>query len=241
MDKKYSKRVRYEFIFKSGEEFQYQIDMDPDTLEHPVPVGLPPEWARLDVDKCSICPLKSSVTEYCPLALRIAPILSFAPHPAFESVQIRVHKDNMTIESYTTVQDAYRSLIGLIMATSGCPHTGFFKPMAWFHLPFATQDETLFRACATFLFFQFFDPADPEQGSHFSDLKQVYENIHQVNQQIAKRLRRASASESTLNALTILDIFAQSFLPTLNQSLQQLAFLFKPHINELNFEMPKDV
>lgn len=240
MDKNYSKRIRYEFIFKSGEEFQYQIDLDPERLEHPAPVSKPPEWARLDVEKCSICPLKSSVCEYCPLALRIAPILSFSPHSAFESVQARVHKDNMTIESHTTVQDAYRSLIGLIMATSGCPHTGFFKPMAWFHLPFATQEETLFRACATFLFFQFFDPAEPEAASHFSDLKQVYESIHVVNQHIARRLRQASASETAINAVTILDIFAQSILPTLNQSLQQLEFLFKPSINDLNVEMPKE-
>jgi hypothetical protein len=240
MDKNYSKRVRYEFIFRSGEEFQYQIEIDPTRLEHPAPVSPPPEWARLDVEKCSICPLRSDATEYCPLALRIAPILSFSPHSAFESVQVRVHKDTMTIESHTTVQEAYRSLIGLIMATSGCPHTGFFKPMAWFHLPFATQDETLFRACATFLFFQFFDPAEPQAESHYSDLKKVYEQIHIVNQQIAKRLRKASAAESAINALTILDIFAQSIQPTLNQSLQQLEFLFKPQVSELNFEMPQE-
>lgn len=240
MDKNYSKRIRYEFIFRSGEEFQYQIEIDPTRLEHPAPVSPPPEWAKLDVEKCSICPLRSDASEYCPLALRIAPILSFSPHSAFESVQVRVHKDTMTIESHTTVQDAYRSLIGLIMATSGCPHTGFFKPMAWFHLPFATQDETLFRACATFLFFQFFDPAEPQAESHYSDLKKVYEQIHIVNQHIAKRLRKASAAESALNALTILDIFAQSIQPTLNQSLQQLEFLFKPQVSELNFEMPQE-
>lgn len=238
MNKKYTKRVRYEFIFKSQDNFLYEVDIDPQTLEHPAPLGAAPEWSRLDVEKCPHCPLNSDTTEHCPLARRIAPILSFSAHPAFESVSVRVHKDNMTIESQSNVQEAYRSLIGLIMATSGCPHTGFFKPMAWFHLPFATQDETLFRACATFLLFQFFAPADPEHGNHFTDLKQVYEDVHVVNQQIAKRLKRASASESTLNALTILDIFAQSFLPTLNESLQELAFLFKPGINEISFETP---
>lgn len=240
MDKHYSKHIRYEFIFKSGEEFQYQIEIDPVRQEHPAPVGAPPDWARLDVDKCSICPLHSATTEYCPLALRLTPILSFSPHSAFESVQVRVHKDSMTIDSQTTVQEAYRSLIGLIMATSGCPHTRFFKPMAWFHLPFSTQDETLFRACATFLFFQFFDPGEADVEGHFSDLKKVYENIHIVNQQIAKRLRKASAAESAINALTILDIFAQSIQPTLNQSLQQLEFLFKPQTDELKFELPED-
>lgn len=238
MDKNHIKRIRYEFIFKSQDNFQYEVDIDPITMEHSVPLGSAPEWSALDVEKCSHCPLNSQTTEHCPLARRIAPILSFDAHPAFESVQVKVHKDNMTIESQSTVQEAYRSLIGLVMATSGCPHTGFFKPMAWFHLPFATQDETLFRACATFLLFQFFDPIDPENENHFSDLKQVYENIHIVNQQIAKRLKTASAAESTINALTILDIFAQSFLPTLNQSLQELAFLFKPGIQEINFDNP---
>jgi hypothetical protein len=238
MDKNHTKPVRYEFIFQSQDNFQYEVDIDPTTLEHPAPLGTPPAWTELDVDKCPHCPLKSEGTAHCPLARRVAPILSFSAHPAFESVKIRVHKDNTTIESETTVQEAYRSLIGLIMATSGCPHTGFFKPMAWFHLPFATQDETLFRACATFLLFQFFDPVDPESENHFTDLKHVYEDIHIVNQHIAKRLKKASASESTLNALTILDIFAQSFLPTLNESLQELAFLFKPGINEVSFENP---
>lgn len=241
MDKNYTKRVRYEFIFRSSEDFQYEVDIDPTTLEHPAPLSAAPEWANLEVDKCPHCPLNPEKTEHCPLARRIAPILNFSSHPAFESVVIKVHKDNTTIESQTTIQEAYRSLIGLIMATSGCPHTGFFKPMAWFHLPFATQDETLFRACATFLLFQFFDPVEPESENHFSDLKQVYEQVHVVNQHIAKRLKRASASESTLNALTILDIFAQSFLPTLNQSLQELAFLFKPGISEVSFDNPQNI
>lgn len=236
MNSHQSKRIRYEFIFKSQDNFQYELEIDQSTLEHSAPLGSAPKWAQLPVEKCVICPLSSQKTEYCPLALRIAPVLSFKPHPAFESVQIKVHKDNMTISSQTTIQEAYRSLIGLIMATSGCPHTGFFKPMAWFHLPFATQDETLFRACATFLLFQFFDPVDPESDNHFTDLKHIYENIHIVNQQITKRLKKASASESTMNALTILDIFAQSFLPTLNESLQELAFLFKPGIPEISFD-----
>ncbi len=238
MDKNYVKRVRYEFIFKSSDNFQYEVDIDPTTLEHPAPLHTAPDWARLEVEMCPHCPLDPEKTEHCPLARRIAPILSFSAHPAFESVQVKVHKDNMSIESHTTVQEAYRSLIGLVMATSGCPHTGFFKPMAWFHLPFATQDETLFRACATFLLFQFFDPVDPENDNHFTDLKQVYECVHVVNQHIAKRLKKASASESTLNALTILDIFAQSFLPTLNESLQELSFLFKPGISEVSFDNP---
>ncbi len=235
MDKNDIKCIRYEFIFDTDDHFQYEVDIDPNTLEHAAPLQAAPDWCKLENEKCAHCPLSQTVTEYCPLARRIAPVLELPNHPAYEKVQLKVHKGNVTIESLTTVQEAYQSLIGLIMATSGCPHTGFFKPMAWFHVPFSSQDETLFRACATFLLFQFFDPVGPENENHFSDLKQIYQDVHRVNIHIAKRLKQASASQSTLNALTVLDIFAQSFLPTLNESLQELEFLFKPSVGEISF------
>ena len=230
MDKKYSKRVRYEFIFKSGEEFQYQIDMDPDTLEHPVPVGMPPDWAKLDVDKCSICPLKSRVSEYCPLALRIAPILSFAPHPAFESVQIRVHKDNMTIESYTTVQDAYRSLIGLIMATSGCPHTAFLKPMARFHLPFASDEEALYRASSMYLLAQYFlNKQGRTPDLELDGLAESYRKLQAVNTAMANRLRAAS-KETASQAIASLDLFSHILPYDIKGSLAKVRRLFEAYL-----------
>ena len=34
---------------------------------------------------------------------------------------------------------------GLIMATAGCPWTDRLRPMARFHLPFATEAETVYR------------------------------------------------------------------------------------------------
>ncbi len=230
------KKIRYEFLIERGEGFYYDIEIDAMSLEHPVPLEPAPEWARLCHNKCPHCPLNSETSEYCPLALRIAPILNISNSPAFEPVQIRVHKEGTVFESTGTLQEGFRSLIGLIMATSGCPHAAFFKPMAWFHLPFAGKDETLFRACATFLLFQFFDPGDDPNSQSYTDLKQVYENIHIVNQHISDRLRSVAAHEHTVNALTVLDIFAQSFMPTLNDSLQELAFLFKPRINEVGFD-----
>ena len=91
----------------------------------------------------------------------------------------------------------------------------------------------MLRACASFLLYQFFNPADPEGGSYFSDLEAVYENIHEVNQAIAKRLKAADATSSTLNAIVILDLFAASILPKIRDSLRDLGFLFKaPQITQ---------
>lgn len=226
MSDKTSKHIQYDLIYPNGDHCQYEIEIHPENLEHDAPDGTAPDWAKLDFHKCSNCTLNSDTHPYCPLALRIAPLFDFPIHAAYEDVKVEVKKDSVVLSTETSVQDAYRSLVGLIMATSGCPHTAFFKPMAWFHLPFADQEETMFRACASFLLYQFFNPAEPGQGSYFSDLEAVYTNIHTVNKEIAIRLKAADAKSSTLNAIVILDVFAASMLPKIRDSLRDLAFLF---------------
>lgn len=227
---KANKTIQYDLIYPNGDHCQYEVEIEPRNLEHAAPKALAPDWTRLDFHKCSNCPLNSTSHPHCPLALRIAPLFDFPIHKAYEDVKVTVQKDKLSINAETTVQEAYRSLVGLIMATSGCPHTAFFKPMAWFHLPFADKEETMFRACATFLLYQFFNPADPSNGSYFSDLEEVYENIHTVNLQIANRLKAADASSSTLNAIVILDVFAEAILPKIRDSLKDLSFLFQAPI-----------
>ena len=227
MNKVKEKVINYDLIYPNGDHCQYEVALNSADLLHPAPEGTNPAWSELEFHKCSNCPLSVAEHPHCPLALRIAPLFEFPIHAAYEAVEVRVKKERIIVTTETTVQDAYRSLVGLIMATSGCPHTAFFKPMAWFHLPFADKEETMFRACASFLLYQFFNPADPEQGSYFSDLEAVYTNIHTVNQEVAKRLRAADATSSTLNAIVILDVFAESILPKIRDSLKELAFLFQ--------------
>ncbi len=222
-----SKVIQYDLIFPNGDHCQQVVSIDPETLNHQENNVSPPEWCDLEFHKCSICPLSKELHPVCPVAKSVLPLLDFPMHSSYEPVTVKVTKENVTISSECTVQEAYRSLVGLLIATSGCPHTEFFRPMAWFHLPFATQEETIFRACASFLLFQFFNPEEPEQGGYFSDLRTVYENIHQVNLDIAERLKASGATSSTLNAIVILDIFAKSILPVLNESLSELSFLFK--------------
>ncbi|MCG8672445.1 MAG: hypothetical protein MI867_23775 [Pseudomonadales bacterium] len=221
------KTIQYDLIYPNGDHCQYEIEINAENLEHAAPSDTPPDWAKLEFNKCSNCPLSAEEHPTCPLASRVAPLFDFPIHSAHEDVSVKVTKDTVTINADTSVQEAYRSLVGLIMATSGCPHTAFFKPMAWFHLPFSDQEETMFRACASFLLYQFFNPADPGERSYFSDLEAVYTNIHTVNLEIAKRLKAADATSSTLNAIVVLDIFAESMLPKIRDSLRDLAFLFK--------------
>ncbi len=71
------------------------------------------------------------------------------------SVLATVEAPGCTIQKRTTLQDAVGSLMGVLSATSGCPRFSFLEPMAGFHLPFANEQETIYRAVSTYLLAQF--------------------------------------------------------------------------------------
>jgi uncharacterized protein (DUF2236 family) len=127
----------------------------------------------------------------------------------------------------TTAQRAVSSLMGLVMATSGCPHMAFLKPMARYHLPFATQEETIFRAVSTYLLEQYFRH---KQGLstdlELENLKEIYAEIRIVNNAIASRLRTVSVQDSAVNAVVQLDMFAQILPYSIEDSLEDLRYLF---------------
>ena len=116
-----------------------------------------PEWAKLNFEQCPNCPLSSSDVEYCPAAIslvdiakRIGDVLSHA------EIDLAVLFDERWVGKRTSSQEVVSSLMGLHMATSGCPHTDYLKPMARFHLPLATADETLVRITGFYFLQQYF-------------------------------------------------------------------------------------
>lgn len=52
------------------------------------------------------------------------------------------------------------SLLGLVMATSGCPHLDFLRPLALHPLPFSSIHETVFRVSSSYLTEQYFREND---------------------------------------------------------------------------------
>jgi hypothetical protein len=118
------------------------------------------------------------------------------------------------------------------MATSRCPMTGFFKPMARFHLPFASTAETIWRATSTYLLAQYFKQQDGgEPDLVFAGLIQIYNNIQTVNSSFVKRLRSACNGDSMINAIVLLDMFAQSMPSAIDESLEEIRCLFVPYLN----------
>jgi hypothetical protein len=123
--------------------------------------------------------------------------------------------------------------MGLLIATSGCPHTEYFKPMARFHLPLASRDETDYRAASTYLLAQYFIQREGREADfQLEGLKKIYDNIQQVNHSVAERLRAASKADSPVNAIVILDTYARAVPFMLEDSLDYIKYLFDPFINK---------
>jgi hypothetical protein len=186
------------------------------------------EWTRLGFHKCGHCTLDEKEFPYCPLARAIDFVISKIHNIlSYTEVDARVEYKNRVVSAHISMQRALRSLLGLIIPTSGCPHTVYFRPMSRSHLPFADTEETIYRATSMFLLAQYF--IHKESGcipTDFSRLESIYHNVHTVNTQICKRLRAFCENDSPLNAITILDTLALSIHSALKHDLDKFAPYF---------------
>lgn len=160
---------------------------------------------------------------------------------SFDEIDLEVVTEERVVTQRTTAQRAISSLLGLVMATSGCPHTAFFKPMARFHLPLASEENTIYRVSGMYLLAQFFLqkkglPADPG----LNGLARIYQNMHQVNLHIAKRLKSATTTDSSVNAIVLLDSFTNTLPYVIEEHLDEIAYLFKPFYSDFYQQLLND-
>jgi hypothetical protein len=224
-----SKTISYEFLLpdKTLKKFDIEISSN-NIIKKNKPLVNPPEWCKLDVNQCPHCPLKNSEYEFCPVSLNLVDIVEdFGTILSFQDVKVRVTTSERQTIKTTSAQNALSSLMGLIIATSECPVTNFFKPMAWFHMPFATYEETLIRAVATYSLYQYFKYKEGEQPDlDLKGLAKIYKDIQILNKSMANRLKTACTKDSPINALVSLDIFAQCFPLAIENTMEEIKFLF---------------
>lgn len=188
----------------------------------------PPEWTRLAFQQCPNCPLDTALVSHCPAALSLAPMVArLSRLLSHDQIGLEVVTAERIISQPTTAQRGAGSLMGLLLATSGCPRTIFFRPMARFHLPLATEQETIYRAAATYMLAQYFRH---QQGLapdlDLAGLRDIYLQIQQLNAALANRLRAASDSDSMVNAIILLDLHAKAMPYMIKQALAELEPLF---------------
>ncbi|NWL80190.1 hypothetical protein DM872_25390 [Pseudomonas taiwanensis] len=223
-------QVRYEFGFPDGRLWVHEVDLagqgaSSDDL---------PDWARLGFRQCSHCPLSVTEVHHCPFARALArPVAVLAHSPSYEEVRVAVFWRGREIRQQTTLQRALGSLLGLLGATSGCPHTRMLRAMAWFHWPFSNSAETLYRALGTYLLGQHLRrQRGLEPDWDMDGLREQYRNLRLVNLGMAGRLRAAAEEDSSLNGLILLDLLAADTLYSLDSYEGELDGFFAEYFEE---------
>lgn len=226
------KDITITYIFQVGggtkESFGITIDGRRLEMKNPLPAKCP-TWTDLDSHKCPNCPLERADHPHCPLAVRIAQIVErFENVRSFDDMTVEVCMEERNVSGATSAQKGLSSLMGLICAVSGCPLTGFLKPMARFHLPLANHQETIFRAVSMYLLSQYFrskrgEPAD----FSLEGLVRHYRDLQTMNIAMSKRIRAGSSKDAPVNAMVILDTFAQVLPFAIEDSLKKIEHIFR--------------
>jgi len=225
--------IGYVFQCDDGTVHSCLVALDPISLERVNdPVDVPPQWARLVVQQCPHCPLSQEQTLHCPAALSISEMVEKCDSLlSYTEVEVTVHFAERTVSKRCSAQKGLSSLLGLLMATSGCPSMALLKPLARFHQPFASRDETVFRAASAYLMAQYFRNLEGHPSDlAFEGLQDIYRQLHTINVQMARRLRSTSQGDAHLNAIILLDLFAQELPMALDDKLHAFSQLFQPYL-----------
>ncbi len=226
--------IRYRFDLAEDQSETFDLRLDGNTLELIVADSSePPDWARLEYMQCPHCPLKSDAHPYCPVAVSLSGVISrFGDVFSHDELDLQVITDERTVIRHTTAQRAISALLGLLFATSGCPHTNYLKPMARFHLPLASEEETIFRSAGMYLLAQYFLRKEGKEGDlDLKGLTKIYENLHQVNKKIAERIRRSTQADASVNAVILLDMFTNLMPFVIEDHLDEIRHLYEAYLS----------
>lgn len=226
--------MRYTFRLAGGRTAEITVTLDARTLGLRQP-DLPeyPPWTALQFEQCSNCPLRPEEHPRCPAAVSVMEAIEhFGDIISHEEADVSIETPARTYRKRTSMQDAVSSLLGLTMASSGCPILAKLRPMVRHHLPFSTVEETHYRVLSMYLLAQYFRSQNGEEPDwDLSELKDLYEEIRVVNESFARRLKGLRIQDTSANALSILDAFALMVSVSIDRHrLDDLERLFAPYL-----------
>jgi hypothetical protein len=220
-------RIRYRFDLPDGSRRSFEFCFDPVDfrLINPPP-SEPPFWTELAFNQCANCPLAAAEHRHCPVAGQmVRAIDELKALVSHDTVNVTVVQDERKVFVTTTAQTALASVFGLIMATAGCPWTDRLRPMARFHVPFASDAETVYRGISMYALARLAGGATSAAGV-FDDLLGLCTQLHVVNRDISRRLGAATQTDPARNAIALLDAFTTLLPDALEKSLSEILPLF---------------
>lgn len=226
-------RITYRFVLPDGTAEQFVVPVGPDAVQaEGSAVGGEPDWTRLEFEQCGHCPLTAGESPVCPVARALAPVAGrFESLVSHDELQLEVVQGDRSLKQKVSTQQALSSFLGLLIATSGCPHTLFLRPMARFHQPLAGELETVYRSASMYMLGEYFRSCEGETPDlAMQGLGDLYAALHQLNEGMVRRLRAASRTDSTLNAVVILDLYTLLLPEALAGSLDEIAPYFSAYV-----------
>jgi len=205
--------ITYKFTFKKGtsKEFHVVLDGWDLTMKHSAGAA-PADWTRLGVEQCPNCPLNENENPHCPVAVNMSPVIEFfKDHISSDICDLEIIVPGRSYNKKVPVSEGASALLGLHMATSGCPILDKFKPMVRTHLPFPTLEETLYRMIGMYMVAQYFRCQDNlEPDWEMKGLVDIIADIRIVNRAFCRRLYHVCSQDANLNAVVHLDCFADN-------------------------------
>jgi hypothetical protein len=194
------KIITYLFKLDDGRSLTFAVDID--RPHHRTLTGQN-SWTKLNYQQCPNCPLVDSGKNFCPVAVDVESIVEdFSSMISCDSAEVIVTTPERQYSKKCTIQGGLTSLLGLVMATSGCPVLSSLTGMAHFHLPFATIDETVTRTVSFFLLDQLYHTRKGGAGKfNLDSLKEFYRQLENINQAFFERIRAATTLDANLNAI----------------------------------------
>lgn len=196
--------IRYTFE-QHGKKLSFDIDTSLERAETIESKEQLPEWTKLSTHQCSCCPLKESDCSHCPAAVRTYEVLNhFTEGYSIEEITLTVENERRTYTQTCDMQNGLNSMLGLLMATSGCPVVGQLRSMATFHLPCSTFVETVYRTLGAYLTKQYFIRQEGgEPDWELNGLKNFYEDLEVLNQAFSERITAIADQDAIANAIVI--------------------------------------
>jgi len=229
--------LTYHFGFADGNSLAFPVELRRPTLDLVSSAeGEAPEWTALAFRQCPNCSLNAGETAFCPVARNLAPIAdAFGDFMSYDQTEVSVHAETRVYRKACSLQEGISSLMGLIMATSGCPHLDKLRPMVFTHLPFATSEETTYRAVSMYLLAQFFRQRcgkKPDWG--LEELSRIYDDVRSVNMAFAKRLASLQDKDANRNAIVQLDSLARTTSFSIDEQWwEDIEWIFRPFLGPI--------
>ena len=202
----------YRIEYDDGIVQTFDIRLHALTLDNNLDSGTAPDWARRGAFGCvnPSCLLRPDET--CPFARIVHYLLTlFDNVRSTQMVEASVRTPHRTTTKRVAIQAVVGSMAGILMATCGCPVLARFKPMVRFHLPFASLEETEYRAFTMYALAQFLrDRRHLSRDDGLDGLRRFYSEVQALNRLAAAKISALQKMDATINGLVILDTFASS-------------------------------